>query len=295
MKKLGLLPLCVALCALVCSCQKGEFESESGSGLVITYPDNGRSSITFSCVGEFEMIPFKTRALVADEKPMTDLWVLDYMGDELIQQIHQTSDDEDFGQPTMDLDHGDHHLYFIASRGQGATLSTENHTITFTRVLDTFYKDYEINVTATSNGSRSVALDRIVTKLTTVITDAIPEGAATFNITPTAWYYSFDYITGEPLTATANQTIVVNIPASEIGNTNLRVNIYGFSSATQWTTDISVNCKNSADDILGMAVINDVPFRRNHITQFSGPLFDGTRAMSISLNGEWSENIDGTW
>ncbi len=81
-----------------------------------------------------------TRSLTADGKEMTDVWVLDYMGDVLMQQVHQVSTDDDFGQPTLTLAIGDHHLYFIASRGSGSTLNTTNHTIIFARVLDTLQR-----------------------------------------------------------------------------------------------------------------------------------------------------------
>lgn len=252
------------------------------------------ATINFVCRGDFEMRPF-TRSLEADGKSMTDLWVLDYIGTTLAQQIHQVSTDEDFGTPTLNLSVGSHHIYFIASRGSGATLSTENHTITFTRVLDTFYKDYTIDVTATSNGSRSVTLDRIVTKLTTVIADAIPEDASTFNLTPASWYYGFDYISGEPTTATTSQTITINIPSSEIGVTNEHLSIFGFSTEDEWTTNLTLNCKKADGTILGSAVLANVPLKRNRITEYTGPLFSSSGATTVGLSTDWLDNYAATW
>lgn len=284
------------------SCSKDEPEPESGSIAIHidTTPPSDHATITFACQG-FELQPF-TRSLEADGKSMTDLWVLDYIGTigtienmTLAQQIHQTSADEDFGTPTLNLAVGNHHIYFIASRGSGATLSTENHTITFTRVLDTFYKDYEINVTATSNGSRSVTLDRIVTKLTTVITDAIPEGAATFNLTPEAWHYGIDYTTGLPISATASQTITINIPSSEISVTNEHLSIFGFSTEDEWTTNLTLNCKKADGTILGSAVLADVPLKQNRITSYSGPLFFSNGQTTVSLSTEWDTEYTATW
>jgi hypothetical protein len=226
---------------------------------------------------------------------MTDLWVLDYIGTTLVQQIHQVSTDADFGTPTLNLSVGSHHIYFIASRGSGATLSTENHTITFTRVLDTFYKDYEINVTATSNGSRSVTLDRIVTKLTAIIADAIPEGAATFNLTPEAWHYGIDYTTGLPISATPSQTITINIPSSEIGVTNEHLSIFGFSTEDEWTTNLQLNCKKADGTILGSAVLTNVPLKRNRITEYTGPLFSSNGLTTVGLSTDWDTEYVGTW
>ena len=253
-------------------------------------------AMTFNVQGDFTLTTHDfTRALTADGRDMTDVWVIDYVGTQWQQTIHQQAGDADFGTPTMNLAVGSHHIYFIASRGSGATLSTENHTITFTRVLDTFYKDYEINVTATSNGSRSVTLDRIVTKLTTVITDAIPENAATFNLTPEAWHYGIDYTTGLPISATASKTITINIPSSEIGFTNEHLSIFGFSTEDEWTTNLTINCKKADGTILGSAVLANVPLKRNRITEYTGPLFSSSGATTVSLSTEWLDNYTSTW
>ena len=296
MKKIFMMALAVAV---ITACEKNEPETLAPVNANVHIDDTPMQdyhTITFQCQGEFEMIPFSTRAeLTADGKQLTDLWVLDYIGSTLAQQLHQTSDQDDFGTPTLSLTTGSHHLYFIASRGSGATLSTENHTITFTRVLDTFYKDYTIDVTATSNGSRSVTLDRIVTKLTTVITDAIPEDAATFNLTPEAWYYGIDYTTGLPISATASQTITINIPSSEIGATNERLSIFGFSTEDEWTTTFTLNCKKADGTILGSAVLANVPLKRNRITEYTGPLFSSSGATIVSLSTDWLDTETMTW
>ena len=273
-------------------------------------PDNGRVNvslnaeppsepvtITFQCRGfDLSTSAFTRAELKADGKVMTDLWVLDYMNGTLAQSvIHQTSDQEDFGTPTINLAVGSHHVYFIASRGQDATIDTDAHTITFGKVRDTFYMDYEINVTATSNGSRSVTLERIVTKFTAVITDAIPEGAATFNMTPSQWYYGWDYVAGTPATATTSQAITINIPESEIGKTDELLSIFGFSSDTEWTTDIALDCKTSTGSILGTATITDAPMKQNRITTFTGPLFSTNGLTTVALSTSWQTEYTGTW
>lgn len=255
------------------------------------------TTITFSMTGDFQLTAHDfTRSLGADGKDMTDVWVLDYVGGELKQQLHQISDDADFGSPTMGLSLGTHHIYFIASRGAGASLDTTTHALTFTSVRDTFWKDYEITISSgTSSGNRSVTLDRIVTKLKLTFTDAIPEGAATFNVTPSSWYYGIDYTTGEPSEATANGTITVNIPSSEIGVSNESVSIFGFSSATEWTTNVSVDCKKNDDTVLGSATISSAPFQRNRVSEYTGPLFGDNGSMTLSLNTTWNDIYQGSW
>lgn len=252
--------------------------------------------VTFTVQGDFDVAntPF-TRSLTADGKEMTDVWVLDYVNGSLVQQVHQSSSDADFGQPTLTLTHGSHHLYFVASRGQSPTFNTDDHTLTFEKVRDTFYKDLSLEVSGSSNSSQSVTLNRIATKLKLVLTDAIPEGSATINVTPSIWYYGFDYMTGNPTAAVLNQSITINIPASEIGVTNEAINIYGFSSASEWNTNISVVCKSVTDAVLGSATINDAPFKQNRITELSGPLFSSGSVMGMSLSADWLESETATW
>jgi hypothetical protein len=163
-------------------------------------------------------------------------------------------------------------------------------------VLDTFYKDYEITITSgTSSGSRNVALDRVVTKLKLVISDAIPDGASTLNITPTTWYYALNYQTGAPASAASSQAIVINIPASNIGKTGIDASVYGFSSSTEWNTNVAVSCKAANNDVLGSASLTDVPLVRNRVTEYTGPLFGDSGAMTVSLNTAWDDAYQGQW
>lgn len=254
---------------------------------------------TFTLKGDFtsEWKPV-TRAneyMSADGKEMTDVWVLDYMGGTLVQQLHQSNTDEDFGAPTMNLAYGSHHVYIIASRGQNPTLDTENHIVSFAKVLDTFYKDYSVDVVATSNGNRAVTLDRVVTRLRLTFTDAVDENASTINFAPHTWYYGWDYINGTPAGAATDQVVSINIPSDKLGTTGLQANLYGFSTATEWTTDVAINSKKSDNTVIGSATIEDAPFKANRISEYSGPLFSSEGAMTLSLNSTWDDAYNGVW
>ena len=288
MKKTFIFAIAMAMFFTACSTDEPQQTETPGTrkGATITF-------FVDSTLIDLTTIAF-TRALEADGKAMTDLWVLDYIGSTLQQQLHQTSSDEDFGKPTLNLAVGDHHIYFIASRGQGATLDTDAHTLTFTKVSDTFYKDLALNVQATTNGSQAVTLDRCVTKLRLTLEDAIPATAATFNITPASWYYTIDYTTGNPTAATSSHTIAINIPSANIGQTGLDVSIFSFSGTDEWSTDVTFNCKDGDGNTLGTATVT-APMKRNRVSAFTGPLFSAGGSLSLSLNGEWITPYEGTW
>ena len=271
-------------------------------------PDNPQQEIKtkkfkFTLKGDFssewkpvtKKAPAANEYLSADGKEMTDVWVFDYMGGELKQQVYQTSEDEDFGVPQMDLQYGSHHVYFVVSRGQNPTVDTDSKTIVWTKPLDTFWCDYLCDVVATSNGNRAVTLDRAVTKLKLTFTDAIPTGAASINITPHTWHYGINYQTGAPVDTKTDQVVTISIPSSEIGKTGVFANLFGFSAVDEWTTDIAANSKTSANAVLGSCTIEDAPFKRNRVTEFSGPLFGSGGVMTISLNTDWDDPVTGTW
>lgn len=253
---------------------------------------------TFTVKGDFttEWKSVTRGYLSADGKDMTDLWILDYMGDVLVQQIHQSDNTaEDFGRPSMTLAYGSHHVYFVASRGASPTLNTTSNIITWATVRDTFWKDYEVDVVNTINGNRAVTLDRVVTKLVLNFTDAVSADASTINITPATWYYGMNYKTGEPATATTSQTNVITVPEGYAGRTDVTANFFSISPSTEWNTNITINSKDGDGNIIGQATISAAPFRRNRVTEYSGSLFSSGGVASTSLNSEWTTSYEGTW
>ena len=236
-----------------------------------------------------------TRSLTADGKAMTDIWILDYQNGSLLQQVHQSDNTaDDFGRPTLTLTYGQHHLYVVASRGGSPELNTTSHTIQWAKIFDTFWTDRLLNVSATTDGSQSIILDRVVTKLTLAFTDVIPAGAATINITPHLWYFGIDYLTGEPAAAAIDRTITMNIPANEIGNT-ISANMFSFSDTAEWSTSVEMNSKDGDDHIIGHATIPSAPFRRNRVSIYTGPLFSAGGVMTLSLNTDWLDDYTGSW
>lgn len=290
MKKERLKLMAVSMIALLTACTTADpVENKNQDDTV---------DVTFRLNSEewsYQQKPMRTRALTADGKQMTDIWILDYVGTELKQQLHQASTDDNFGSPTLSLTVGSHNIYFVASRGQNPTLDTDAKTLTFTKVLDTFYKHLALEVQPTTSSAQAVSLSRVVTKLKLTFTDAIPTGAATFDVTPSQWHYGINYTTGQPTTATASQAITANIPASAIGSTGEVLNIFGFSGTDEWATDVTIACKDGESNVLSTVAITDAPFKLNRVTSYTGPLFSSNGALTLSLNTEWDTEYTDTW
>lgn len=251
----------------------------------------GQKTITFYAIHNYE-----TRAtLEADGGALTDLWILDYKDGELVQSVHQTSDQADFGVPKLPISYGSHHIYFVGSRGAEPVLDTSAHKITFGTVRDTFWKDYAINVTASTSSNRAVYLDRVVTRLRMLVNDEVPATISKVHLTISKWFFGLNYTTGAAAAQNVRD-VDIAVPASLQGTTGeLIVSAYGFSDEDVWNADITLTATSADNSVLGTVTIPDAPFKRNRITQYGGNLFASAGEMGIGLNTEWDTNFEGTW
>ena len=292
--------MAVAVCLTMTACEKAIEVNEQSQQTEVELPDGTvakAKKFTFTMKGDFSGEWKTTRGyLAADGRDMTDVWVLDYMNGQLVQQLHQSDNTaEDFGKPQMSLAYGSHHVYFVASRGTTPTLNVGAHSITWERPSDTFWKDYEVNVVSTSNGNRAVTLDRVATKLKLTVTDEVKAECAEVAVEPVVWYYGWDYVNGAPVAQQQTERLVA-VPANLVGTSGqLAVTIFGMSGSTEWTTDVTVSARTAEHAVIGTATMADVPFKANRATEYSGPLFGTAGSMTLTLGAEWDTSETGTW
>lgn len=277
MKKMLLMAVAVAM---LTSCSKDVTEEIAGA-----------KKVAFDVQGNWNSPVFTRGSLSADGKEMTDLWLFDYVDGVLVQTVHQVSTDADFGTPAPTLSYGEHRIYFVVSRGVSPVIN--GTVISWGSVRDTFWKSMAVSVGGAS--AYSVALDRVVTKLKITATDAVPDGTATVVVMPGTWYAGIDYLTGQPADMRDNEEMSVAVPDSYVGTTGLAVSFFGFSSAAEWTTPLTVSARDADNDIIGMVNVAAAPFMANRATEFSGSLFSTSGAFTITLNDEWAEPWQGTW
>lgn len=273
--------LLVLLASVLVSCENYDFDKPKSKEKVITFH-----------VNHF----YETRAtLSGDGGDLTDLWLFDYLNGELVQTIHQTNTDEDFGEPSISLSYGSHHVYFVASRGADASVNTTSHIISWSTVRDTFWKDYAVDVTATMESNRTVTLDRMVARLRLTVNDEVPATTSKINFTADKWYYALNYMTGAAAEQGVRNTDI-SISTSYLGTSgNLVISAYTISDAEGWNLTATLTAYDDGNDILGQATIGDIPMKRNRITSYSGNLFNSSGLMSIGLNTEWEPEYTGIW
>ena len=279
MKKMLLMAVAVAM---LTSCSKDVTEEIAGA-----------KKVAFDVQGNWNSPVFTRGSLSADGKEMTDLWLFDYVDGVLVQTLHQVSTDADFGTPAPTLSYGEHRIYFVVSRGTSPVIN--GTVISWGSIRDTFWKAMSVTVGGASSSAYSVALDRVVTKLRIAATDAVPDGTATVVVLPGKWYAGLDYLTGQPADMRDNEEMSVAVPDSYVGTTGLAVSFFGFSTAAEWTTPLTVSARDADNDIIGMVNVAAAPFMANRATEFSGSLFSTSGAFTITLNDEWDAPWTGKW
>ena len=265
----------------------------TGCGKDVMIEEAVVKKVIFDVQGNWNSPVFTRGSLSADGKEMTDLWLFDYVNGTLVQTLHQSSADADFGTPSPTLSYGDHRIYFVVSRGASPVIN--GTVISWGSVRDTFWKAMSVTVGGASASAYSVALDRVVTKLRITATDAVPDGTATVVVLPGKWYAGLDYLTGQPADMRDNEEMSVAVPDSYIGNTGLAVSFFGFSTSAEWTTPLTVSARDEDNDIIGMVNVAAAPFMANRATEFSGSLFSTSGTFTITLNDEWDAPWTGTW
>ena len=288
----------MAAALMLLDCDRTDGEEPATAKVNVAWADTlDKKTVTFDFTG----MRASTRATLT-ELTMTDLWLFDYMGDAIQQSIHQSSTDATFGSPSLSLDYGDHTFYFVASRGSDPVVDTDLKTITWGSlktitwgsVRDTFHGSLSLDVQPNSVSSQSVSLSRCVGRLRVSATDVVPEGAAKLVVSPSSWYYGLNYQSGEGV-ADLPTPLVVNIPNSYIGTTNLVASFYTISSASPWQTDVTVALIASDESTIGSITISDVPLQRNHVTSYAGGIVGAGRTLNLGSNDEWVEDDTVNW
>lgn len=282
--------------AMLTACESGYYGGEV-SGEEPSQVETKK--FTFTVKGDFKSPTFnqskmrKAASALADDAQLTDLWVIDYQDGAVVQTLHQSAGDADWGKPVLNLTYGHHDVCFVASRG--TTPAVNGDVIVWEKPSDTFWLNYAVDVVGTSNGNRSVTLDRVATRLRITPTDEVPSNVAKVTITPAVWYYGLNILTGEPAEQ-RNTPREIAVPASYLGTTGeLTLSIFGLSAADEWTTAIDITATDASGVTIGKASIAAAPLKRNRSTDYSGPLFGTSGETSVMINKEWGEPYVGEW
>jgi hypothetical protein len=235
--------------------------------------------VTFNCIlNGFTLDSFKDETQTATRgnvfNTMTNLYVLDYNNstNQLLQNKYFTLTNSQGVQLYL-AKNKTHKLYFVASNGDNPLLNTNEYSIKWKRVGDTFHTT---TIVSTNNNptTLSVTLNRVTAKVRFNVVDKVPNNANTFTFEPTKWYCGINYTTGIPMYETTDIT-TLQIPKDKLNTqAQLTFDLYTISISEEWKTNAEIKTYNTNNTVIGKATVNNIPLQKNKITTYRGNLFN---------------------
>lgn len=245
-------------------------------------------------------------ALTAEGKALTDLFIFDYDKETgtLLQVLHQTSDADDFAEPDLTLDYGEHTLKVIATRSVSPTLLDAGGAdwtvsdnvltavgeslpavLTSAKTSDTFGAVQDITV-GVGKQSASIALNRIVAQLVVAPTDVYPVDAGDIT-TSLDEYKAFAWQTFDVTESAKNQRVYD--ASVNAGKQNRSIAYYVLVPAQGYASDVSfVVGRRGSDKPYAEILVPGVKLERNKITTISGSFYHHQKVVSVTVEDAWS-------
>ena len=254
--------------------------------------------------------PITRSELAANGKAMTDLYIFDYdkKTKKLLQVLHQTADAEDFAEPSLSLDYGDHTLKVIATRSEAPTLLSadgslwnlsDNTTfamtadaaapavLTSSKTSDSFGAVQDVSIGVGQNQSINIQMERIIAKLSIKNTGKFPEDCSTLRFQIDE-YKQWDWQTFTAIGKVSNQRILDVTKCA--GKTSAPFFYYFLVPEEGYTTDITFTAdRNGSTEPYTSFTLSGITLQRNHVTMISGSFYNRHPTFSLTLNDAWGE------
>lgn len=286
-----LLYVLIALCTLVfTSCQKFAFGEDEEQ------QKDGSTKVTFN-IQPYEQKPFSTAKTRATDITTlcTRLHLAIYKGGERIKYISQKKSDNDFGQLSTTLSPGTYKAVIIAHSQSRNPTSTNIEKISFTGDLtDTFLWTAELTVEPDGVDEQiDVNMHRVVAMVRFITTDNIPD-----NIASLEFYY-----TGGSSTINATNGIgCVNSKqratrsiTDDMKGKPATFEIFTFPKDDENLLKIVITGKDANGNDVFTRTLENVPIKRNQITEYKGKMFDGATTSGGDTSAKFNITTSDEW
>lgn len=212
-----------------------------------------------------------------------------------IKHKRYTPQDPDFTIVYDSLPAGNYHLCFLAHSDK--SLSVSGQTASFGKVSDTFHLFLTQEIKTGEKVVQDVTLQRVVSKIEFVATDAVPKNLKSFAMHIAGYQNRIDLTTGLGISTDTPYTRTDTFKDSDIGKTKFSHSFYTFIPATGSTLSATLTATSRIDDITRERIIDDIQPVRNQIVRYTGVLYtpresDDTFTLDVLNGGKWGDTID---
>ena len=277
---LGVIVVLFVMC-VVFGCEKPALSGENKS-------EGAKRTLRVN-VFQIENTPFEdlTRGAVGDVCTRLNFVVYDMTGTRL-RQVNQTSDNENFGSCSFQLEEGSYQLVVVGHSSGGNPTMTDPTCIKFTNsqgFSDTFLCNGNVTI-GEEPVDFKVSLVRIASLCRFVINDDIPAGITKMRFYYTGGSGAFDASTGLG-SVNSKQDVKFDVVSGQ-----KQFDLYTFLHDVEGTIHLTVTALDGNGNELYNRVF-DVPMRQNQITWLSGDFFNGAGSSpsvvsTIDVDTDWN-------
>lgn len=267
----------VTLAVLMSACQQAEMGSETKS-----------KKLSFNVAFNIEKGVI-SRAALGDY--IATLQVFDYKDGILVNSITQGKEDAGFGTVPLKADYGTHEYVFVGHNSVSCSYDNETSELTFDKILDTFTATQTLEVNIDTEEKQSVKMERQVAGIKLVMQDAIPQNAASIELTVEGYSSALNPKTGKGSAGTKHAR-EWEYSTSNIGKTGTSYTLYTFLPADDHTVDITIRVEGTDGKDIVNYTIEDISVEKNKTTVISGYLLSMETTTTVSVDGEWGTDIE---
>lgn len=240
---------------------------------------------------ETDVAPFlpddglKSRASRASMADYADsLLCVDYMDGTAVQKLSQPSD-EPF---SVTMDYGEHELRFIGHSSTDWSVDEETGVFRAAKVSETFLKRVPLTVDENTEESLTVQMERVVTKLTLMIQDAIPAGVARLELTVGGHIAALDMATGLGVAEEKKDfSVAWDLDGSYAGMQGLKLTVFSFCEEGEFELSLRVVARDAEGNVLADRSASGIPMLMNRCTVAKGRIFSMNGGVTFTEPGDW--------
>lgn len=262
--------------------EKTEISSENRQKVLFFTPSFGLETDISSWKPDDGLKSRNSRAAMEDYAD--SLLCVDYMDGKLVQKQAKSVSD----LFPLTLYYGLHDLRFLGHSSTDWELDEGKGIFRVGKVTETFLKCVPIEVDEKTDENLMLQMDRVVTKLTLLIEDAIPENVAEMELTMGGHMAALDMATGLGVAGEKKDySISWKLGESYSGMEGLKLTLYSFCEEGEFEASLRVTARDAAGKVIQDRMASGIPLLKNRCTVAKGRIFSHQGGVSFTEPGEW--------
>lgn len=191
------------------------------------------------------------------------------------------------------MDFGLHELRFMGHSSKDWQVDDASGVFSTSKVTETFLKRMSLSIDENTDENLSVRMDRVVTKLTLLIEDAIPAGVNQMELTVGGHLAKLDMGTGLGVAEEkGNFTVAWDIDKKYHGTRGLKLTVFSFCEEGEFDVSLRVVARGADGKIIADRTAEGIPLMMNRCTVAKGRIFSIDGGVTFSEPGEWLPQIE---